>query len=110
MRPVDGGATQAMIAEGTTWLLPKPTKRAPTVSSTRIEHAEQSSLEAVRKFLDTVDSVFPDLSEDGPRRKIIDSAFKMTEQLVGSSNRTGTEHPRRDGEGAERVRSEVWGA
>ena len=23
---------------------------------------------------------------DGPRRKIIDSAFKMTEQLVGASN------------------------
>jgi hypothetical protein len=26
------------------------------------------------------------VSEDGPRRKIIDSAFKMTEQLVGASN------------------------
>ena len=24
-------------------------------------------------------------TEDGPRRKIIDSAFKMTEQLVGAS-------------------------
>ena len=48
--------------------------------------AEQFALEAVRKFLDTVDSVFPDVSEDGPRRKVIDSAFKMTEQLVGSWN------------------------
>ncbi|MGE5285745.1 MAG: hypothetical protein ACM3ML_00785 [Micromonosporaceae bacterium] len=48
--------------------------------------AEESALEAVRKFLDTVDSVFPDVSEDGPRRKVIDSAFKMTEQLVGSWN------------------------
>jgi hypothetical protein len=46
--------------------------------------AEEFALEAVRKFLDTVNGIFPDLSEDGPRRKIIDSAFKMTEQLVGT--------------------------
>lgn len=51
-----------------------------------VEEAEQSALEAVRKFLDTVDGVFPKVSEDAPRRKIIDSAFKMTEQLVGASN------------------------
>ncbi|HUK68252.1 MAG TPA: hypothetical protein VLW50_05785 [Streptosporangiaceae bacterium] len=48
--------------------------------------AEESALEAVRKFVDTVDSVFPDVGEDRPRRKIIDSAFEMTEQLVGSWN------------------------
>jgi hypothetical protein len=53
-----------------------------------IENAERVSLEAVRNFLDTVDRVFPDLDGDErPRRKIIDSAFKMTEQLVGSSTR-----------------------
>jgi len=48
--------------------------------------AGNASLEAVRKFLDTVNGVFPDASaDDGPRQKIIDSAFKMTEQLVGTS-------------------------
>lgn len=52
-----------------------------------IEDAERSSLEAVRKFVDTVDGVFPDLVEDGPRRKIIDSAFKMVDQLVTTSSR-----------------------
>ena len=53
-----------------------------------IEHAEHVSLEAVRNFLDTVDGVFPRLGgDDGPRRKIIDSAFKMTEQLVAASTR-----------------------
>jgi hypothetical protein len=46
--------------------------------------AEEFALEAVRKFVDTVDSVFPGDGEDGARRKVIDSAFKMTEQLVGS--------------------------
>ena len=52
-----------------------------------LQNAEQSALEAVRRFLDTVNGVFPDLSEEGgPRRKIIDSAFKMTEQMVGASS------------------------
>ncbi|MGO8872938.1 MAG: hypothetical protein ACLQPH_16350 [Acidimicrobiales bacterium] len=51
-----------------------------------VRDAEDSALESVRKFLDTVNGVFPDVNaEDGPRRKIIDSAFKMTEQLVGAS-------------------------
>jgi len=52
-----------------------------------IEEAEKSSLEAVRKFVDTVDGAFPGFGDDGPRRRIIDSAFRMTEQLVGASNR-----------------------
>ena len=48
--------------------------------------AGNSALESVRKFLDIVNGVFPDVSaDDGPRKKIIDSAFKMTEQLVGTS-------------------------
>ncbi len=47
--------------------------------------AGNSALEAVRTFLDTVNGVFPDVSADGPRQKIIDSAFKMTEELVGTS-------------------------
>jgi len=48
--------------------------------------AGETVLESVRKFLDTVNGVFPDVSADnGPRQKIIDSAFKMTEQLVGTS-------------------------
>lgn len=51
-----------------------------------LQDAEQSALEAVRKFVDTVDGAFPDVGEGGPRRKILDSAFKMTEQLVGASN------------------------
>jgi hypothetical protein len=51
-----------------------------------LQDAENSALEAVRKFLDTVNGVFPDFTaEGGPRQKIIDSAFKMTEQLVGTS-------------------------
>ena len=53
-----------------------------------IERAEHVSLEAVRRFLDTVDGVFPrTASDEGPRRKIIDSAFKMTEELVGAANK-----------------------
>jgi len=63
---------------------------SPGDDATRIieslQDAEQSAVEAVRKFLDTVNGAFADVSEDSPRRRIIDSAFKMTEQLVGASN------------------------
>jgi len=47
-----------------------------------IDHAEQAALEAVRKFLDTIDDAFPHLGADKPRRTAIDSTFKMIEQLV----------------------------
>jgi hypothetical protein len=51
-----------------------------------IEETERSTIESVRKFVDTVDGALPDTADDGPRQKIIDSAFKMVEQLVGASN------------------------
>jgi hypothetical protein len=51
-----------------------------------VRDAEESVLEAARKFVDTVNDIFPDVGDDAPRRKIIDSAFRMTEQLVGTSN------------------------
>lgn len=50
-----------------------------------IKEAEDSALAAVHRFVDTVNDVIPDVGgEDGRRKKIIDSAFKMTEQLVGT--------------------------
>jgi len=52
-----------------------------------IEESERATLESVRRFVDTVDGAFPDLADDSPRQKIIDSAFKMVEQLVGTSNK-----------------------
>jgi ABC-type transporter Mla subunit MlaD len=63
----------------------------PTTDSTNriidsVRDAEKSALESVRRFVDTVNDALPDLGSDGPRRKIIDSAFKMTEQLVGTSS------------------------
>jgi hypothetical protein len=51
-----------------------------------LHNAGNTALESVRRFLDTVNSVFPDVGADnGPRQQIIDSAFKMTEELVGTS-------------------------
>lgn len=51
-----------------------------------VRDAEELSLEAVRKFVDTVNGILPDVRDDAPRRKIIDSAVKMTEMLVGASS------------------------
>ena len=55
-----------------------------------IGDTEKAALDAVRSFVETVDGAFPDLGDDGPRRKIIESAFRMTEQLVGASNAFAT--------------------
>jgi len=52
-----------------------------------LAEAERSALDAVRRFLDTVNQSFPDVGPDGgQRQRIIDSAFRMTEELVGTSN------------------------
>jgi hypothetical protein len=64
------------------------TKERDTRFIDSIEHAEQVSLKAVRSFVDSVDEALPHLGgDDSPRRRIIDSAFKMTEELVGAANR-----------------------
>jgi len=48
--------------------------------------AGNSTLQSVRKFLDTVNGAIPDVGADvGPRQSVIDPAFTMTEQIVGSS-------------------------
>jgi len=61
-------------------------RRNPRLIET-IEDAEQTALQAVRKFVSAIDDAFPHLSEDKPRRKAIDSTFDMIEQLV--KNATG---------------------
>ena len=66
------------------------TERERVVESTNriiesVRDAEELALVAVRKFVDTVNGILPDVRDDAPRRKIIDSAVKMTEHLVGAS-------------------------
>jgi hypothetical protein len=66
--------------------------------------AEKSALEAVREFLDTVDDAFPHLGEGGgQRQKIINSAFKMTEELVGASNQLAQRLVKAGGSAAKRA-------
>ena len=54
------------------------------ISSAR--DTEELALAAVRKFVDTVNGILPDVRDDRCRRKIIDTAVEMTEQLVGVSS------------------------
>jgi len=68
-----------------------PTKKANNEGADRfiasLAKAEKTAIEAVRDFVDTVNRAFPDKGDDGGHRQhIIDSAFKMTDQLVGASN------------------------
>ena len=65
-----------------------PARRARNVRLTEsIKAAEQTSLEAMRRFLDTVEDVFPHHGDDRSRRRIVDAAFEMTEHLVASATR-----------------------
>ena len=68
---------------------------------------EERALEAVRKFLDTVDGVFPAGSDDGPRRKIIDSAFKMTEQVIGAGTQVAEKVVRVAGDALAQAKSKT---
>lgn len=52
-----------------------------------LQENEQNALDAVKRFVDTVNDAFPDINEDGPRKKIIEAAFQMTGQVVEASNR-----------------------
>ncbi len=52
-----------------------------------VARAEETAIKAVRDFVETVNRTFADEGKDSShRQQIIDSAFKMTEQLVGASN------------------------
>ena len=52
-----------------------------------VARAEETAIKAVRDFVETVNRTFADGDKDSShRQQIIDSAFKMTEQLVGASN------------------------
>ena len=66
------------------------TERERVVESTNriietLRDAEEVGLDAVRKFVDTVNAILPDVRDDALRRKIIDSAVGMAEQFVGAS-------------------------
>ncbi len=51
-----------------------------------IEGVERTSLAAVRNVVDSIDRTVPDLGSEGPRHKIIDSAFSVADQVIGMSN------------------------
>ncbi|MGA2835657.1 MAG: hypothetical protein ABSF84_03570 [Acidimicrobiales bacterium] len=73
--------------------------------------AERSALEAVRNFLDSVNGAFPHGENGGrSRQKIIDSAFRMTEELVGSSNEFAHRLIRVGGDVAKRAPARRGGA
>jgi hypothetical protein len=49
-----------------------------------IKKGETSSLDAVHEFINVVHGAIPDVGGSEGRKAVIDSAFKMTEQLVGA--------------------------
>ena len=61
----------------------------PTEVIDALQRCEHAALEAVQRVVDAVDDAVPDLQvgEDGPaRRQITDAAFRMADELIGTSN------------------------
>ncbi len=52
-----------------------------------LQQNHKAALDAVKRFVDTVNDTVPDVTDDGPRKQIIDAAFRMTEQIVDASSR-----------------------
>jgi hypothetical protein len=76
-----------------------------------VAEAERTALDAVRRFLDTVNNAFPDVGSDGgARQRIIDSAFRMTDELVGSSNQFAHRLVKVGSDAAKRAPAKVGGA
>ena len=48
--------------------------------------SEKSALDAVQRFVQSVNDAIPDIGDEGPRHQIIDAAFRMTQQIIEASN------------------------
>jgi len=63
-------------------IVDKPTELTEQVLDS-VKTGEQAVLDAVRKFVDSVDQVLPHLGEPPSRRqKVIDSGLEMADRLV----------------------------
>ena len=47
-----------------------------------IQAGQQTATDAVRKFVTTLDEVMPNLVDESARKKVIDAALDMIDQLV----------------------------
>lgn len=54
-----------------------------------VRDTEQSALDAAHRFAGNVNDSFPDLGDEGegPRKSIIDGAFKMTGEIIDAGHR-----------------------
>jgi hypothetical protein len=71
-----GGSARARRGRGSPAALSRDALRS-------LEEGQRAALDAVRKFVETVDSALPLRGDGGPRRQeIVDSALEMAERLV----------------------------
>jgi hypothetical protein len=47
-----------------------------------IQAGQRTAMDAVRKFVDTLDEVVPTLVDESARKKVLDAALDMVDQLV----------------------------
>jgi len=74
-KPMDAAASQHGTVERTAELSEQVLEE--------VKSGQESAIEAVRKFMESVDEALPDHGEDPSRRQqVIDSALEMSEKLV----------------------------
>jgi len=47
-----------------------------------IQAGQRTAMDAVRKFVDTLDEVTPNIVDESARKKVLDAALDMVDQLV----------------------------
>jgi len=47
-----------------------------------IQAGQRAAMDAVRKFVDTLDEVTPNIVDESARKKVLDAALDMVDQLV----------------------------
>ena len=72
------------MATATSTLTDKATAGINSVVDT-VERTQNNALQSTRKVVDSISGVIPELIENGPRTKIIDTAFDLTGKLMGAS-------------------------
>ena len=80
--PTKGGAHDKPTAARTTSALDRTTKLSDELLQS-VEKGQRDAVDAVRKFLDTVDRALPTVGEGSARRQeVVDSAMEMADRLI----------------------------
>ena len=81
-------------------------ERAAALSEEVLESVgagRQTAIEAVRKFVDTLDEAMPNLVDPSMRKKVLDAVLDLADQLATTNERVPAQHRAQRGRDGEQV-------